>query len=252
MSATATAIPTVHATPSERAPVLEACAISVGYGPIPVIRNLDLVVAPGEIVALLGANGAGKTTTLMALAGLLAPSEGVVKLHGRPTHGPLHARVREGMAYVPEQRGVFRKLTTLENLRLGRGDPDAAMTLMPELRELLPRQAGLLSGGQQQMLSVARALAAEPAVLLCDELSLGLAPLIVHRLLEAIRAAAKRGVGVLLVEQHVRATLSVADRAYVLRRGSIVMSGTAQEVGSRLDEIESSYLSAAPADERKP
>ncbi len=225
--------------------VLEACGLSVGYGPIPVVKTLDLQVSSGEIVALLGANGAGKSTTLMALAGLLSPSQGVVKLHGRATKSPLHQRSREGLAYVPEQRGVFRGLTTMENLRLGRGDPQAALALMPELRSLVDRRAGLLSGGEQQMLALARALASKPAILLCDELSLGLAPLIVQRLLEAIRAASRDGVAVLLVEQHVRAALSVADRVYVLRRGSVVMSGTSDQVRSRLDEVESSYLSGA-------
>ena len=226
--------------------VLEASGMSVGYGPIPVVRNLDLVVSSGEIVTLLGANGAGKTTTLMALVGLLAPSEGVVKLHGRATKSPLHKRIHEGLAYVPEQRGVFRNLTTMENLRLGRGDPQAALALMPELLKLVDRRAGLLSGGEQQMLSLARALASKPTVLLCDELSLGLAPLIVQRLLQAIRVAAQQGVAVLLVEQHVRAALAVADRAYVLRRGSVVISGTADHVRSRLHEVESSYLSGVP------
>lgn len=230
-------------------PVLQACALSVGYGPIPVVRQLELEVRPGEIVALLGANGAGKTTTLMALAGLLTPSAGAVKLHGQVTTSALHQRVRAGLAYVPEQRGIFRNLTALENLRLGRGEPQAALDIMPELGKLLDRKAGLLSGGEQQMLALARALASRPSVLMCDELSLGLAPLIVQRLLQAVRAAAFKGVAVLLVEQHVRAALAVADRAYVLRRGALAMSGTAQEVHLRLDELESTYLSglARPA-----
>ena len=227
--------------------VLEARGLSAGYGPIPVVKSLDLQVRAGEIVTLLGANGAGKTTTLMALAGLLAPSQGEVRLLGTATRAALHQRCRAGMAYVPEQRGIFRHLTTMENLRLGRGDPEYAMTLMPELRPLAQRRAGLLSGGEQQMLSVARALASRPAVLMCDELSLGLAPLIVQRLLQAIQAAAREGLGVLLVEQHVRAALQVAHRAYVLRRGALVMAGSASEIGARLDEVESSYLSSASA-----
>ena len=232
--------------------VLRARALSVGYGQIAVIRGLDLAVSPGEIVVLLGANGAGKSTTLMALAGLLAPSAGTVELYGRPTRAPLHQRSRQGLAYVPEQRGIFRDLTTRENLRLGRGSLEAALEIMPELRPLMDRRAGLLSGGEQQMLSLARALASAPSVLLCDELSLGLAPLIVDRLLKAIRAAARQGVAVLLVEQHVRAALAVADRAYVMRRGTIVMTGTAAEVGARLEEVESSYLSASIEKETAP
>ena len=232
--------------------VLRARALSVGYGQIAVIRELDLAVSPGEIVVLLGANGAGKSTTLMALAGLLRPSAGTVELHGRTTHAPLHQRSRQGLAYVPEQRGIFRDLTTRENLRLGRGSLEAALEIMPELRPLMDRRAGLLSGGEQQMLSLAHMLASTPSVLLCDELSLGLAPLIVDRLLKAIRAASRQGVAVLLVEQHVRAALAVADRAYVMRRGTIVMTGTAAEVGARLEEVESSYLSASIEKETAP
>ena len=231
--------------------VLEAAGLSAGYGPIPVIKSLDLSVMAGEIVTLLGANGAGKTTTLMALAGLLAPSAGMVKLNGKATRSPLHLRSRQGLAYVPEQRGIFRNLTTMENLRLGRGDPQAALELMPELRKLLDRRAGLLSGGEQQMLSLARALASKPVVLLCDELSLGLAPIIVARLLAAIQTASRQGVAVLLVEQHVEAALSVAQRAYVLRRGAIVMSGDAAHVRSRLDEVEASYLSGVVQKEER-
>ena len=240
-------LPPAAAAPySPGAVVLEARSLSAGYGPIPVVKSLDLVVRAGEIVTLLGANGAGKTTTLMALAGLLPPSQGEVKLMGRPTRAALHQRSRAGMAYVPEQRGIFRNLTTMENLRLGRGDPELALALIPELRALVHRRAGLLSGGEQQMLSVARALASRPAVLMCDELSLGLAPLIVYRLLQAIQATAREGVGVLLVEQHVRAALQVAQRAYVLRRGTLVMTGSAEEVRARFDEVESSYLSSTP------
>ena len=243
---------TVAGAASPAPAVLRARALSVGYGQIAVIRELDLAVSPGEIVVLLGANGAGKSTTLMALAGLLAPSAGTVELQGRPTRAPLHQRSRQGLAYVPEQRGIFRDLTTRENLRLGRGSLAAALEIMPELRPLMDRRAGLLSGGEQQMLSLARALASAPSVLLCDELSLGLAPLIVDRLLKAIRAAARQGVAVLLVEQHVRAALAVADRAYVMRRGTIVMTGTAAEVGARLEEVESSYLSASIEKETAP
>ncbi|WP_432841583.1 ABC transporter ATP-binding protein [Dactylosporangium sp. CA-092794] len=232
--------------------VLEARGVSVGYGAIPVVRELDLTVGRGEVVALLGANGAGKTTTLMALAGLLPLSAGAVYLHGKQTTDTLFRRVRRGLSYVPEERGIFRQLTVMENLRLGRGDPARAIELMPPLGALTQRRAGLLSGGEQQMLSLARALAAEPAVLLCDELSLGLAPLIVERLLERISVAAQAGLGVLLVEQQVRSALMVADRAYVLRRGRVVMSGTASELAERLDEIESHYLSGLEtADERR-
>jgi branched-chain amino acid transport system ATP-binding protein len=218
-------------------------AMSVGYGAIPVLADLSLKVMSGEVVALLGANGAGKTTTLMGLAGLLPLSSGEVQLHGARTTAPLHRRSRRGLAYVPEERGIFRNLSVHDNLRLGRGDPAAAIELIPELRQLVNRKAGDLSGGEQQMLTIARALASQPTILLCDEMSLGLAPIMVQRLMEVIRTASGEGCAVLLVEQQVRTALALADRAYVLRHGRIVMSGVASELLEQIDEIESQYLS---------
>lgn len=234
------------------APVLEAVGVCVGYGRIPVVRDLDLAVGPGEILALLGANGAGKSTTLMGLAGLLPISSGTVRLGGQATSAPLYKRSRAGLAYLPEQRGVFRELTTKENLRLGRGDPALALDLIPELRRVLHRNAGLLSGGEQQMLVLARAIASRPRVLLCDELSLGLAPVVLDRLFDVLRETARQGVGIVLVEQHVRAALEFADRAAVLRRGRVVLQGTREELSSRLGEIESLYLSTVPGDDEGP
>jgi branched-chain amino acid transport system ATP-binding protein len=229
-------------------PLIAARSLSVGYGRIPVVRELDLEVRPGEVVCLLGANGAGKTTTLLALAGELQPLGGSVVWLGTPVRTPLHVRARQGLGYVPEERSIIRGLSVMDNLRIGRGSVEAALDFAPELKRLLNRSAGLLSGGEQQMLTLARALAGEPKLLLADELSLGLAPLIVERLLTAVEAAATRGVGVLLVEQHVRSALSVADRAYVLRRGTIVMQGEAADMRNRIGEIEDSYL-ASSADE---
>jgi branched-chain amino acid transport system ATP-binding protein len=215
--------------------------LSAGYGGVEVVRGLSFRVEPGEVVVLLGANGAGKTTTMLALAGVL-PSHGSVTFEGAPLHGPLHRRVRRGLGFIPESRAVFPRLSTRTNLRLGRGGVAGAVRLFPELERLLDRRAGLLSGGEQQMVTLGRALAAEPRLILVDELSLGLAPLIVRRLLTEVRTAADRGVGVLLVEQHARQALSIADRGYVMRRGAIELDGSGPELLARLGEIEEAYL----------
>jgi branched-chain amino acid transport system ATP-binding protein len=229
----------------DRTPILEARQMCAGYGSVEVVKDLDLVVHSGEVVALLGVNGAGKTTIVRALSGQLKPSGGQVWLKGRPTTAPLHKRVREGMRLITEDRSVFMGLTTAENLRLGGQSRDACLEVFPELERLLHRRAGLLSGGEQQMLTLARALAAQPTVLLADELSLGLAPLICVRLLAALRAAADRGAGVLLVEQRARDALGVADRAYVISNGQVAVSGSASELAGRIEEIESTYLASS-------
>jgi branched-chain amino acid transport system ATP-binding protein len=221
--------------------MLAVRGLTVGYGDVPVVRGIDLQVGAGELVALLGPNGAGKTTTMLALGGVLEAS-GEVRLDGRPLRGPLERRVRRGLGFITEERAVFRRLSTRTNLSLGPAGLDGALALFPELERLLDRPAGLLSGGEQQMVVLARALAAEPRLLLVDELSLGLAPLIVQRLLDTLRRATERGTGVLLVEQHARQALAIADRAYVLRRGAIELEGTGEELRDRLDEIERSYL----------
>jgi branched-chain amino acid transport system ATP-binding protein len=230
---------------SDSTPVLEAKQLCAGYGAVEVVKDLDLVVHSGEVVALLGVNGAGKTTIVRALSGQLKPSGGEVWLKGRPTTAPLHKRVRDGMRLITEDRSVFMGLTTAENLRVGSQSRDACLQLFPELERLLDRRAGLLSGGEQQMLTLARALAAQPTVLLADELSLGLAPLICVRLLAALRSAADRGAGVLLVEQRARDALRVADRAYVISNGQVAVSGSASELAGRIEEIESTYLASS-------
>jgi len=229
--------------------VLDVRGLSVGYGDLPVVADVDLTVAPGEVVALLGANGAGKSTTILALAGAL-PSTGEVRFDSDVLRGPVHRRARRGIAFIPEGRSVFMGLTTEKNLRLGRGPTEAALELFPELRPLLDRRAGMLSGGEQQILGLARALAGRPRLLLVDELSLGLAPKIVRRLLAAVREAARNdGTGVLLVEQHARQALRVADRGYVMSRGHIELHGTGGELLDRIDEIERAYLHG-PTDPR--
>jgi branched-chain amino acid transport system ATP-binding protein len=229
-------------------PLLEARGLSAGYHDQAVVRDLAIEVRPGEVVGLLGANGAGKTTTLLALAGELPAMGGEVRLYGSPTRAPLYARAAAGVAFVPEERSVFMQLTVHENLRLGRTGVAAALDLFPELRPLLGRLGGLLSGGEQQMLTLGRALGRGPRVFLGDELSHGLAPLVVRRLLDAVRKAADTsGVGVLLVEQHVQQLARIADRIYVMQRGRIVMSGSSAEVVASFAGIEDAYLTGGDA-----
>jgi branched-chain amino acid transport system ATP-binding protein len=223
--------------------LLVANGLSAGYGGHPVIRALDLHVSAGEVVGLLGANGAGKTTTLLALAGELRPIEGTVELLGVPVSGGIHTSARRGLGFVTEERSVIFSLSVVDNLRLGRGDLDKAFTLFPELAPLKRRIAGSLSGGEQQILTFARALSRSPRVLLADEMSLGLAPMVVQRLGRALRDAATLGIGVLLVEQQARTALSLADRAYVLRQGEVVLEGPADDLMGRIDQIEAGYLS---------
>jgi branched-chain amino acid transport system ATP-binding protein len=224
--------------------LLRAEQLKAGYGSITVVHGIDLEVKPGEVVVLLGANGAGKTTTLLTLAGDIPALGGTVVINGKPTRAALHRRAHRGLGFVTEERSVFMGLTTEENLKVGKGDIDAAVELFPELRSRWKVKAGLLSGGEQQMLTLARAISRRPRLLLADELSLGLAPLAVDRLLRAVRQAADTGLGVLLVEQHVRKVLGFADRGYVIRRGRVVIQGPAAELRARLHEIESTYLSA--------
>jgi branched-chain amino acid transport system ATP-binding protein len=225
--------------------LIEARGLRCGYGSdIVIVPELELEVHPGEVVALLGANGAGKTTTILTLAGALPALGGEIFWNGELTKSPLHWRARNGLALVTEERAVLTKLTVAENFRVCGCDRDRALELFPELSEHLSRKVGLLSGGQQQMLALAWALARPTTtVLLADELSLGLAPLVVERLLRVVRQAADSGVGVLLVEQHVHKAMTVADRAYVLQRGRVQVEGTVEDLRDRVDEIQASYLS---------
>ena len=227
--------------------LLEARNLSAGYRGVEIVRDVALEVRTGEVVALLGANGAGKTTTLLTLAGELAPLGGEVLLNSVATTAPLYKRARNGIAFVTEERSIFPKLTTRQNLAVGRADIAEATALFPELEPLMSRRAGLLSGGEQQMLTLGRALARPTQLLLADELSLGLAPKTVTRLLRAVRAAADRGMGALLVEQHVHRVLEIADRVYLLNQGQIAFSGTAAEARDSIDEIQATYLTTGGA-----
>ncbi|MFI6549331.1 ABC transporter ATP-binding protein [Streptomyces prunicolor] len=223
--------------------VLETRNIHAGYGDVTVVRDLNLSVSSGEIVALLGRNGAGKTTALLTLAGVLRPLSGEVRFLGAPDRSSLAARARRGLGLMTDDRSIFFGLTVRENLRLARGSDDV-MALFPELERLLDRPAGLLSGGEQQMLGLASVLAREPKLLLVDELSFGLAPRIVHRLMTAVRQAADRGAAVILVEQFARLALDIADRAYVLVNGRVGDEGTTDELRANIAELESKYLGA--------
>jgi branched-chain amino acid transport system ATP-binding protein len=228
---------------SVAAPVFAVENLSAGYGGVPVVRDLTLHVNSGEVVALLGANGAGKSTTILTLAGELKPLSGRVFWSGEEVDSPLFKRAKSGLRLITEERSVFMTLTVAENLRLSYRDYEACLEMFPELKPLLRRKAGLLSGGEQQMLTLARALAGNARGLLADELSLGLAPLASERLLSAIRSAAKSGMAVLLVEQHLERVLKVADRAYVFQRGRIVMEGDCEYIASHKEEVIASYLS---------
>lgn len=226
-------------------PLIKAVGLSAGYGAGLAIRDLDLEVHPGEVVALLGANGAGKTTTLLTLAGELRPTTGRVIWNGDDRWSPLHRRARQGLGYVPEEKFVFGGLTASQNLALGRtGDRNSVVEMFPQLGKMLTRRASLLSGGEARMLSVGQAISGPTRLLLADELSLGLAPLTVRVILDAIRKAADNGLGALIVEQHVHRILSIADRVYLMQRGRIRLATSAEDARTRLDEIRAHYLSA--------
>jgi branched-chain amino acid transport system ATP-binding protein len=234
--------------------------LSAGYRGVPVVRELNLEVRPGEVVALLGPNGAGKTTTLETIAGLNRPISGTVELSGQNVGGtPAYVLARRGLALVPEGRALFPGLTVREHLRLagGRGGRGARkgysheeelLEMLPELRKCLGRKAGLLSGGEQQMLALGRALVTRPRLLLVDEMSLGLAPVVVERLLPILRRAADElGASVLFVEQHVALALEISDRAYILAHGRIRLEGAAAELRERRELLAASYLGETAA-----
>jgi ABC-type branched-subunit amino acid transport system ATPase component len=225
------------------APLLEVRGITAGYGPVPVIRDVAIEVTSGEIVALVGPNGAGKTTTLNAIGGYVNTSSGEILFKKQPMPTAAHRRAKAGLAFVNESRSVLRGLTTRENLKVGRVDPERCLALFPELLPRLNVKAGHLSGGEQQMLAVGRALARLPDLLMADELSLGLAPLATERVLGAVRSAADTlHIGVLLVEQHLNNVLRFADRVYLMVSGQIAFAGAPKELLSAESEVVRAYF----------
>jgi len=238
---------TATTTTTTTRPLLETRLLKAGYLGRSVVQAINLKVQAGEVVCLLGPNGAGKTTTLLTIAGELAPVDGVVLFSNVPTFTPMHQRVRTGgIGLVTEERLVFTKMSARDNLRVGGGSVEAALELFPELEPRLDVRGGMLSGGEQQMLALARALSRNPKLLLADELSLGLAPKIVDRLLGAVRETAdSKGTGALIVEQHARKALQYSDRMYLMARGQLRLELPAAEAMERIDEIEETYLSGA-------
>jgi branched-chain amino acid transport system ATP-binding protein len=231
--------------------MLEVDAIHVYYDAIHALRGVSFKVAAGELVTLLGGNGAGKTTTLKTLSGLLRPRQGAVKLKGEIIgSAEPHEIVRRGVAHVPEGRKVFPRFTVLENLQIGAytraknrlgAELDFVFQMFPRLKERQKQYAGTLSGGEQQMLAIGRALMTKPTLLLLDEPSMGLAPKIVEQIVETIRAINKTGVTILLVEQNAAMALAISHRGYVLETGSVIIEGAASELAGN-DLVRQAYL----------
>jgi len=232
--------------------LLEVRNLRAGYGGVPALHDVRLAVAPGEVVALVGANGAGKTTTLRAISGQIRPMGGEIWFDGRRIDGlPAHRIAELGIAHVPEGRGVFSRLTVIQNLQLGAYCPRArpaereqltrVFALFPRLRERMHQRAGTLSGGEQQMLAIARGLMLQPRLLMLDEPSLGLAPVLVEEIFATIQRIAQEGITIVLVEQHLHEALELADRAYVLQSGRTVLEGTGAEL-LRSDLVRQAYL----------
>ena len=233
-------------------PLLELKGVKVAYGGIQALKGIDLRVEPGEIVALIGANGAGKTTTLKTIMGLIPLGEGTISFGARDVAGAAaEERVAWGMSLAPEGRAIFPTLTVRENLELGaylHRDPktmaetiEDVTSLFPRLGERMRQEGGTLSGGEQQMLAIGRALMARPQLLLLDEPSLGIAPKLVQQIFQAIGEIAKAGVTILLVEQNTRVALATSRRAYVLRTGEIALEGLAKDLAAN-EEIQAAYL----------
>jgi branched-chain amino acid transport system ATP-binding protein len=247
MTATATASTDTGSSGS----MLELEDVNTYYGNIHALQGINLTVGHGEIVTLIGANGAGKTTTLKTISGLLHPRKGTVTFEGKDiSRRPAHALVRDGIGHAPEGRRIFQRMTVLENLKMGAftrdqktigPDIDRVMELFPRLRERTFQLGGTLSGGEQQMLAIGRALMSEPRLLLLDEPSLGLAPILVQQVFQKIREINAQGTTVLLVEQNALQALSIAHRAYVLQTGRVVLTGPAEDIKQN-ETVRKAYL----------
>lgn len=213
-----------------------------GYGDVPAVRDVSLDVRQGEVVAVCGANGAGKTTLVRGICGRARMFRGEIRLHGEPASRRLSDLARRGLSLISDERALIRALSVDENLRLAGGDPQMALNLFPELGPLRRRRAGLLSGGEQQMLGIGAAMSRKPDLIVIDELSIGLAPIVTTRLLTALRAAADKGLAVLIVEQRIDLVAHVADRCVVLAAGAQVMTCTGAELELRFSELAQHYL----------
>ena len=244
MSALAEA-PAAADSPSMNGALLKLTNVNTYYGRIHALQGIDLEVGRGEVVTLIGANGAGKTTTLKTISGLLHPREGSVWFDGRDiSHTPAHELVKRGIGHAPEGRRIFSRLTVMENLQMGgytrssaerREDLDRVVTLFPRLKERLVQKGGTLSGGEQQMLAIGRALMSRPRLLLLDEPSLGLAPILVQQIFDIVREINGQGTTILLVEQNALQALGVAHRGYVLQTGKVTLADTAQGLAQNED-----------------
>ncbi|WP_407279076.1 ABC transporter ATP-binding protein [Aromatoleum evansii] len=233
-------------------PLLQLSGMQVAYGGIKAVKGIDLELYRGELVSLIGANGAGKTTTLNAIAGSLKIAGGEIHYEGEKVHVlPAHKRLRRGIALVPEGRGIFTRLTVEENLRMGaytrndaaaiEQDLERVYTMLPRVKERLAQVAGTLSGGEQQMVAIGRALLSRPKLLLLDEPSMGLAPLVVEKIFEVVQSVAKEGVTVLLVEQNANLALEFSQRAYVMESGKITLTGSGAELLTN-PKVRAAYL----------
>jgi branched-chain amino acid transport system ATP-binding protein len=242
MNASQTMNATNQVAPSDsREKLLELNKVTTHYGPIRVLHNVDMVIYPGEMVCLLGGNASGKSTTLKTILGIVGVSEGEMYFRGeRADKLSIADRISRGMAVVPENRRVFPKMTVLENLEMGaylrnnkneiKDDLNYIVELFPRLGERMTQKAGTMSGGEQQMLAMGRALMSRPKLILMDEPSMGLAPLFVEKIFEIIKQVNQRGISVFVVEQNANVALSIADRGYVLQTGEVVLSGPAKEL----------------------